>query len=338
LKALERAPDMTEAHYNLGIALQELGDYSQANSHYDKVLDAEPSHAAAALNIAYGLQQMGQLDQAVDGLERTLEIDPDFAKAAVNLADLRLQQGKPEEALKVCDSYLAKHPSSPDLLAFRAMALCDLGETKVAEKLMDFDRLVKPVTIQPPSGYSDMEAFNAALVDHVVTHPTLTFAPQSHATREGRHSGELLAEPKGPIAGLEQAIWQAAQQYRAEQGQDTDHPFLSSPPEKLTLSVWGVVMQSAGHQIPHIHPAAWLSGVYYASVPDIVEHDRDDHAGWIAFGKPPDHFHNKSTQRVEFVKPAPGRMVLFPSYFYHHAVPFEAEGLRVSIAFDLMPA
>ena len=27
-----------------------------------------------------------------------------------------------------------------------------------------------------------------------------------------------------------------------------------------------------------------------------------------------------------------------PSYFYHHTVPFEADGTRISIAFDLMPA
>ena len=32
-----------------------------------------------------------------------------------------------------------------------------------------------------------------------------------------------------------------------------------------------------------------------------------------------------------------GRVVLFPSYFYHRTIPFESDEQRISIAFDLMP-
>ena len=121
-------------------------------------------------------------------------------------------------------------------------------------------------------------------------------------------------------------------------GGDFEHPFPAAAPAKLTLSVWGVVMQAAGHQIAHIHPAAWLSGVYYAKVPDVVEKGNGSEAGWIAFGRPPEHFHNRVEPEVRAIRPEPGLMVLFPSYFYHHTVPFETDETRVSIAFDLMPA
>jgi hypothetical protein len=30
-------------------------------------------------------------------------------------------------------------------------------------------------------------------------------------------------------------------------------------------------------------------------------------------------------------------MILFPSYFYHRTIPFEASETRISIAFDAMP-
>jgi uncharacterized protein (TIGR02466 family) len=153
----------------------------------------------------------------------------------------------------------------------------------------------------------------------------------------------LLTDPKGPIAGLEAEILRLASAYRDELGRDElgrddAHPFVANSPGEWTLSVWGVVMQAAGHQIPHIHPAAWLSGVYYPRLPEIVSASDGDKAGWIEFGRPPDHFHNAREPETHSIQPEAGLMVLFPSYFYHHTVPFETDGTRISIAFDLMPA
>lgn len=336
-KALETVPRLVEARYNAAIALQELSRHEEAIAAYRDVLEAQPGNAAASLNIAYGLQQLGRLDDAAAELERTLLIDPDFAKAHVNLADIRLQQGDPRAALAVCDAFLARRPGEANALAMKALALTDMGENDTARRLVDFDRFLQIVHIEPPEEYQSMEAFNAALSEHVESHPTLTFAPRSHATREGRHSGELLSEPKGPILHLEQAIMAAADAWRARLGRDPDHPFIAAPPKQWALSVWGVVMRSAGHQIPHIHPAAWLSGVYYAKLPDVVARENADQAGWIEFGRPPEHFHNRVAPETRAVRPEEGAMVLFPSYFYHDTIPFADEGARISIAFDLMP-
>ena len=336
-RAFEADPDLLEAEYNYAIACQELGRFDDAIAGYRHILSEVPEHAASALNIGYGLQQLGRLDEAADAFQKTIDLDPHFAKAHVNLADLRLQQGNPQSALETCERFLKDHPAQTDLLAFKSIALGDLGESTRSRELIDFDRFVRPVRITPPEEYGGLEAFNAALCEHVLDHPTLTFAPQSHATRDGKHSGELLTEPKGPVAGLEAEILKAAEAYR-DALEDDDHPFVSNRPSDWTLSVWGVVMQAAGHQIPHIHPAAWLSGVYYPKLPDIVDSGEGGKDGWIAFGRPPAHFHNAVDPETFFVQPEPGMMVLFPSYFYHHTVPFEAEGTRISIAFDLMPA
>ncbi len=337
-RAFEADPDLLEAEYNYAIALQELGRYEEAIEAYKHVLSNAPEHAASALNIGYGLQQLGRLDEAGPAFEKTIKIDPDFAKAHVNLADLRLQQGEPKAALDVCDAFLQSHRAQTDLLAFKAICLWDLGEEERARGLIDFPRLARSVHVIPPEEFGGLEKFNDALAAHVLAHPTLTNSPQSHATRMGKHSGELLNEPKGPIAGLEAKILELAGNYRDELDDDDTHPFIAARPKDWTLSVWGVVMQSAGHQIPHIHPAAWLSGVYYPKLPDIVSADNGSKEGWIEFGRPPDHFHNAKKPETLTVQPEPGMMVLFPSYFYHHTVPFEASGTRISIAFDLMPA
>lgn len=336
-RAFEIDPDLLEAEYNHAIALQELGQYEEAIKRYRHVLHHAPEFAPCALNIGYGLQKIGNLDEAAEAFEQAIAIDPDFAKAHVNLADLRLQQGDPDGALKVCDAFLQEHPGQTDLLAFRSMSLWDDGREDEARTLTDFERFVRPEHITPPTGFGDLETFNNALCEHVLAHPTLTLSPQSHATRNGKHSGELLSDPKGPIAGLEAEIFRLAGDYRDNLGSG-GHPFVARAPKDWTLSVWGVVMESAGHQIPHIHPAAWLSGVYYPKLPEIVGDDAGGKAGWIEFGRPPEHFHNARAPETLSVRPEPGMMVLFPSYFYHHTVPFEADGMRISIAFDLMPA
>ena len=96
-------------------------------------------------------------------------------------------------------------------------------------------------------------------------------------------------------------------------------------------------MQSQGHQIAHNHPSAWLSGVYYVELPDVVTATDPSHQGWIEFGRPPEHFHCKAAPRVELIQPEQGAMLLFPAYFYHRTIPFESRHRRISIAFDVLP-
>jgi hypothetical protein len=162
-------------------------------------------------------------------------------------------------------------------------------------------------------------------------------APASHATRGGKHSGELLGQAKGPIAVLEGMIRKAVEDYRIVHPLDGGHPFLASPPRRLWVTAWGVVLEAQGHQIAHIHPSAWLSGVYYVQLPAWLAAGEQEPAGWIEFGRPPEHFHRKAEPEVRLVQPQEGLMLLFPSYFYHRTIPFEGTGRRISIAFDVSP-
>ena len=180
-----------------------------------------------------------------------------------------------------------------------------------------------------------MGEFNQALAEHILAHPTLVVAPTSHATRQGRHTGELLAEPKGPVAGLEARINEAVAAYIRALPQDPDHPFLANPPERWRLTAWSVVLEAQGHQVPHIHPA-WLSGVYYVKVPQVVASDEARRAGWIEFGRPNPQIPATVEPEIRAYRPEEGLMVLFPSYFYHHTVPFETGEQRISIAFDVL--
>ena len=151
------------------------------------------------------------------------------------------------------------------------------------------------------------------------------------------HSGELLIDPKGPVADFEQLILQAVEDYMSALPQDAGDSFSQGRPQRWYLNVWSVVLGAAGYQKPHIHPSAWLSGVYYVRVPDVVAEDPDRQAGWIEFGQPSERLAIAQPPAVHCLQPRPGLMVLFPSYFYHRTVPFESGEQRISIAFDVLP-
>jgi tetratricopeptide (TPR) repeat protein len=323
-----------EAHYNLGIALQETGGLEEAISSYRTALDCDPGHAGAQINIGYACKEQGRLEDAVEAYERAIAMAPDYDKVRVNLGDVYLAQGKAEDAIDLCDAYLKDRPGNISMLAFKAIALQEAGRKAAAGVLYDFDRLLRPALPPPPEGFDDMALFNAALGAHLLGHPSLSPAPKSHATRLGRHSGELLVDPKGPVAALEGMIMAAVEDYREKVPPEPGHPFLAHGPERLGLSIWGVAMDSQGHQLAHIHPSSWLSGVYYPKIPAVITDDGP--AGWIEFGRPPEDFYSSVEPDVRLIKPEEGLMVLFPSYFYHRTIPFESDEVRISIAFDVM--
>ena len=63
---------------------------------------------------------------------------------------------------------------------------------------------------------------------------------------------------------------------------------------------------------------------------------REGREGWLRLGQPP--FRTVPELPAErFVRPRPGRLVLFPSYMWHGTVPFGTEERRMTIAFDLIP-
>ena len=338
-RALEIAPRHVDAHYNLGIVLQEQERLEAAIAAYRRALEIDPAFVGAYVNLGYALQESGRVDQAIDSYRRAIEIAPDFPGAHVNLGDALLQRGDAAAAAEASAAYLARHPGDTAMLAWRAIVMNEIGEQAAARDLVDFDRFVRPVRVEAPAPYPGLADFNAALAEHVRRHPTLVYAPARHATRFGKHSGELLAEPKGPVAQLEQAIRGAVEAYMRSLPAASGHPFVDRRPRRFGLSAWCVILDRQGYQVPHIHPSAWLSGVYYVRLPEVVDQAGQDAAGWIEFGRPPEHFHCAAEPEVRALRPEPGLMFLFPSYFYHRTVPFESAeaDARISIAFDVLP-
>ncbi|MEE2699289.1 MAG: tetratricopeptide repeat protein [Pseudomonadota bacterium] len=335
-KAISLSPNFAESHYNLGIMLQESKDLDGAIVSYNRALDTDPQHVGAEVNIGYCRKELGELNAAEAAYLKAIKIMPDYDKAFVNLGDLYLHQGKPEKAIEICKEFLDKYPNNISVLAFLAIAQESVGNRDAVQELIDFNRFLFLKLHRESIEGMDIIELNQDFSNHVLEHPSLTLQPSSHATKFGRHSGELLIDPKGPISELEKMIFEAVSEYCLAIPIDTSHPWLSNRPKNLGLSVWGVAMEDQGFQLSHIHPSAWLSGVYYAKIPDTIREDDESHSGWIEFGRAPDNFSADIESEIKLIKPENGLMILFPSYFYHRTIPFVSNEVRISIAFDIL--
>ena len=337
-EAIDRSPGRANYWYNLGNLLRRWKKPGPAVEAFDKALSLDPYDKGMRINRGHALREAGRVDGAIEAFSLLAADYPDTGHIHSLLASALTQGGDFEAASLVCDDFLAAHPANPSILSYKAIVWNEEGRDQEVSAFLDFDRLVVPVRVQVPEGFDDMDAFNRALEEHIQNHPSLVFAPGDNATRSGFHSGDLLVEPKGPIADLEAQILQAVESYRRDFEIDATHPFFSQPPpERLRLLVWSVVLRSQGYQIPHIHPDAWLSGVYYAKVPSFIGAQGSGDDGCIEFGEPNDQLFFARPPPVGCFRPEEGKLFLFPSFLFHRTIPYESDETRISIAFDLVP-
>jgi tetratricopeptide (TPR) repeat protein len=110
------------------------------------------------------------------------------------------------------------------------------------------------------------------------------------------------------------------------------HPIRRHRPTDISLHTsWSILARGDTFHVSHVHNKGWYSGSCYLEVPNAINSHSD--AGYLIFGEPP--FETRDPlPATGFVKPTPGKLALFPSYFWHSTRPFNSEGERLMVAFD----
>lgn len=341
-EAARREPGRGDVHFQLGLSYQALGRLDRAAEAMTEAVHLEPGQAHVHYSLGTVLQGMHALDDAMAAYDTAIRLRPQMLDSLFDVGKPRhihalFERGDHAAALASLDGFLARHPAQACALALKAIALEEIGEHRAARALLDFQQLIRPVQFDQVPGYDSIADLNQALAAHILSHPTLRNVPESFSAHKGKATGELLVEPKGPVAAFEQLVRGAVERYIATLPALAGHPFTANPPRRWRLMMWANVLEAESFQVPHIHPSGWLSSAYYVRLPEVVRAGRDDRAGWIEFGEPYRDIAHAAAPELHAIRPEEGLLLLFPSYFYHRTLPFESAEQRISIAFDVVP-
>jgi Flp pilus assembly protein TadD len=143
-QAIALKPDYTKAHFNLGITLQELGKFNEAEASYKQAIALKPDYAEAYNNIGITLQELGKFNEAEASYKQAIALKPDYTEAHNNLGEALNELGKLNEAEA---SYKQAIALKPDF----AVAHYNLGITfKEQSRLDDAESsLRQAITFKP---------------------------------------------------------------------------------------------------------------------------------------------------------------------------------------------
>lgn len=364
--AIARDPLERDAHRNLARRLWTLGRLDEVFNSIYTVMRAQPQ-SARALDIAAELQaEFGFVEAAMQNCALALTLAPDDISVLRRQAALLLRADRPAEAVPVLRRLLATNSGNIPLRNDLALALVRSGDREAAREVarqtlsdvphdqyalalsgtldrlegnnpLDIDGCVAVFDLQAPDGWTDRDAFLGdclSLLDRL--HDTVN-EPIHLTLRKGTQtSANLFAQrDEAPLVALREQILATVRGYVDAMPADRRHPYFGRRGKGLAFAgSWSSRLRDGGFHTHHIHPEGWISGVYYLQVPPAA--DAGDQSGWLTFGVP-NLGPEISLPALHAVQPRPGRLVLFPSYFWHGTVPFQDEVPRITIAFDLVP-
>lgn len=217
--------------------------------------------------------------------------------------------------------------------AYLGVLLHALGRFAEADEWFEGHELLYEGALLPPATpAAEREGLLDALAAHVCRHPTLMWNAPFKATTEGWQTDDILPDAVPAVQRLHELLVR-----HVEAVLDVGYEGAADPALRgLHLKAWGVVLDRGGRQQPHVHPAAVLSGVCYLEVPPLQGRE-----GWLCFRRTLPWIRcagSAAGDASRTVRPERGKLVVFPSHFWHETLPFSAAGRRVSIAFDVLPS
>jgi Flp pilus assembly protein TadD len=372
---LRLEPRLAEAHSSLAqLVWMRTGDLAQSTEALDQALHAFAGDDGLRATKAAILQGAGDARAAYDCLaprvehpeappvlvvraglsaldfdpakalslaQRALRSMPDNGPARSLLAAAQLGVGDARAALQECEALQPQAPDDQYLIALQTTALRLLGDERYAQ-LCDYRDLVLPLTIEPPSPWRDVASFLADLTAslnrlHDPNGHALLFQSLRHGTETTQ---DLTRSADAAVRGLFQAFAAPIARYLEHIGREADKgadPLRRRNDGRWRFNgSWSVRLRNRGFHMSHVHPRGWISSAFYVELPDIMAEGRTDE-GILSFGKP-GVLTSPPLEAEYSVRPTPGMLVLFPSYFWHGTIPFQSPQPRLTVAFDAVPS
>jgi tetratricopeptide (TPR) repeat protein len=309
-----------EVLFILGRAALEVGEEQLA-------VEVLRAAAAAGLNPALGylaeaLYRLDRSDEALDAAQRRLADWPADFEAQRVIARVLFQRGEIGRLWRLSIDLRRKGAWGGWLSAAAASAAVTLGMDDEFRAMFDAARWFSAGKLVLP------RHFNESLADELLS---LRLPAEKMRIDDLERVG-------GPVSqDLLIRLQQAVEAYFEQREDQLDDPIVAHQPEYGAIAAWAILTEERKHHGWHIHQAGWISGVYYVDVPKI-DYDRDELAGSIEFGPYPFGEDDEKLRPYRWrVRPEPGLLLLFPSYFGHRTWPTGLPDTRISVAFDVRP-
>ncbi len=295
-------------------------------------MPADNFMALAASERALAVDRLADAQRLVAQAEALAPQDPAVLNQAVIV---HLAAGQADQALAKAKAGVALYPQDQSLLGWAATAARAAGDP-LHGALYNYEAMVGAYDIVAPEGWSSLRQFLDDLSKSLDRLHLYAQHPANQSLRHGSQTLHLLTGSDDPvIQAFFRAVDAPIRAHMAALGAGQGPLRSRNSGDYRIAGAWSVRLRPGGFHKDHFHSQGWLSSAFYVQTPDAAL-DHADRQGWIRFGQPP--FKTTPPLPAEyFVRPRPGRLVLFPSYMWHGTVPFTTDERRMTIAFDIVP-
>src|SRR5262245_39896784 len=106
-------PNGAKQHFDYGVALQNEGQWEQAEKQYKIALSFKPADAKAHMNLATVLTAQNKFDEAAPHMEEAVHLQPDNGESHLSFASLLQRLGRGDEAGPHYEAAVRLMPNSP---------------------------------------------------------------------------------------------------------------------------------------------------------------------------------------------------------------------------------
>jgi len=355
-KTVEISPQDFEAHYDLGVTLQELGKFEEAEVSFRQAIELKPNFVEGHYYLGIVLRGLDRLDESEASYREALLLKPDLSEAILNIGQLYVDREQYELALEQFDLLDTKDSKARALESLYALGRIEdiykriemqsedenirmaafasfLNKKENRDTTHNFCK--NPLEFLHHSKISshieDSNTFVSEMIDELGKVDT-NWEPFNTTTRNGFQSSvNLFSGPFAKMRELQDIIVNELDAYYTK-FKDEKCSFIENWPSDYNLYGWHVILKQQGYQLPHIHTSGWLSGVIYLKVVPSLENNE----GAIEFGLNGATYTDDNSPKV-IHQPEAGDIVLFPSSLHHSTIPFTTDTNRIVISFDLAP-
>ncbi len=348
----------TNIYTNLGNAYREAGNLKGAIRAYNIAISSDNDNYNAHEASGFAFFDTGKLDMATSAFKHCVRLQPESDRANYYLGEAYRKAGNIEES-KSAYSKSNFHLSKSQLLECVYMtstptafvehyASADKGflrnplagsviahsnyfqETKIEDQYCQ-----NPIQYIGTGEISNDETFSEEDLKEVTNYiksEMLDNRSQPLLTAGYQTAGNLFLTNNKAIKKLEACIAKKIKLYRDSIGPSCG--INKYFPSKYTLYGWAVNITSGGKLNRHMHKEGWISGCVYLEIPQ----KKFDQEGAICFTISNSNYPEAKDPPKEVTLSIKERMIcLFPSSLHHGTIPFEGDGRRICIAFDIIP-